>query len=661
MAISTRQLSMLTVGLLVHFSNQFSFQNCIGALYSNNETFGCFRRSEDDISKIVGDLPASAINITISVNPVSHIPTGSFQRFSKLETLNMGRNHLKFMDGLAFRNLHHLKTLKLFNNCISELNSSVFQDLDKLTFLTLEDNSLKDLPEGLFHNTSELKTLILRRNHLNNFSVVARSISFLHHLTYLDICYNFLTSLSNFNTVLPQSLTTLQKHIQRFNAEHNRITNLKSCYHADKLPITELTFCFNNILTVQSDAFAHTPNVTILKLNINIIAFLKPDALRGLTRLRTLRLDNNLLNVLFEGIFQDLSSLEILNLRNNHIPVIFKGLFQNLGELTTLDLGGNKITHFKPGGLDGLKVLTHLFLDGNNLKQIDSDQFTAFQNTLQVLDLKRNQIQFISETSKSPFVNLSSLSELKLDEQQPYGISKLPHGFFCGLHSLKSLYLSNNRIVCLAADVFDDLTGLQFLTLDNSCNGVLYWKIKYGYYVFRAWFSKQWRKLREDEENCEYDAFISYNFYDEHWVLEELLPNLEGNGSSFKLCLHHRDFEPGRNIVDNIVSAVYGSRKTVCVVSRNFLQSEWCSLEIQLASYRLFDEHRDVLLLVFLEHIPERELSSYHHMRKVMLRKTYLQWPGSECNDPTQAHLLFWKQLRRALGTGSRMEDEDDL
>ncbi|CAL8263779.1 unnamed protein product [Arctogadus glacialis] len=111
--------------------------------------------------------------------------------------------------------------------------------------------------------------------------------------------------------------------------------------------------------------------------------------------------------------------------------------------------------------------------------------------------------------------------------------------------------------------------------------------------------------------------------------------------------------------VDNIVSAVYGSRKTLCVVSRNFLQSEWCSLEIQLASYRLFDEHRDVLLLVFLEHISERELSSYHRMRKVMLRKTYLQWPGSECTDPALAQLLFWKQLRRALRTGSRMEDED--
>ncbi|XP_070299883.1 toll-like receptor 13 [Salvelinus sp. IW2-2015] len=92
------------------------------------------------------------------------------------------------------------------------------------------------------------------------------------------------------------------------------------------------------------------------------------------------------------------------------------------------------------------------------------------------------------------------------------------------------------------------------------------------------------------------------------FLIDQLLPNLEGNGASFRLCLHHRDFELGRNIVDNIVSAVYSSRKTICVVSRNFLCSEWCSLEIQLASYRLFLKLQDVLLLIFLDPIAERQL-----------------------------------------------------
>lgn len=598
-----------------------------------------------------------------------------------------------------------------------------------------------------------------------------------------------------------------QRQIKNFSAEHNHLTFLPSCennkaYFQD---LEEMSYRYNRILSVKSYAFYHTPNIKTLKLNINTIAFLGRSALKGLKRLETLRLDNNLLTDLFNYTFEDLFNLRILNLRNNRISVIFNETFLSLKNLTTLDLGGNKITHFQPSGLDGLKRLSKFYLDGNNLKKIDTSHYRIFQDTLRVLDLQSNEIRFFNDISHSPFMNLTKLSDLKLDGQRPYGLTVLPRTLFRGLHSLKSLYLTNNKISHLAHDVFDDLTSLHFLTLDNCCVGVtqlqpgvfknlrnltklivenmgiqnfskevfgnlsqlqtiqlnrndmrtirldaleslpklhyldirnvslsctcknsllrnwtmnntnvqvvylydlrcpknaklkfyqfdtkvcyidlgeylffstalviflftvtpllyvkLYWKMKYSYYVFRSWFSEQWRRLREEEENCKYDAFISYNSSDEQWVMDQLLPNLEGNGSSFKLCLHHRDFEPGRYILDNIVSAVYSSRKTICVVSRNFLRSEWCSLEIQLASYRLFDEHRDVLLLVLIEPIAERQLSSYHRMRKVMLKKTYLQWPGSDCTNPTQSQDLFWNQLRRAIRTGSRIETEEN-
>lgn len=41
-----------------------------------------------------------------------------------------------------------------------------------------------------------------------------------------------------------------------------------------------------------------------------------------------------------------------------------------------------------------------------------------------------------------------------------------------------------------------------------------------------------------------------------------------------------------------------------------------------------------------------------------MLKKTYLQWPGSDCSDPSQAQNLFWNQLRRAMKTGSHWETD---
>nr|XP_023998138.1 toll-like receptor 13 [Salvelinus alpinus] len=151
---------------------------------------------------------------------------------------------------------------------------------------------------------------------------------------------------------------------------------------------------------------------------------------------------------------------------------------------------------------------------------------------------------------------------------------------------------------------------------------------------------------------CQYDALISYNVYDEPWVLKELLPELEGE-QGWKLCLHHRDFQPGKPIIDNIMDGIYRSRNTICVISHRYLESEWCSREIQVASFRLFDEQKDVLVLVFLEEIPTHQLSPYHRMRK---RRTYLSWPRAG-----EHTVVFWQQLRLALETKDSPAEENPI
>nr|AGM39445.1 Toll-like receptor 21 [Clarias batrachus] len=648
-----------------------------------------------------------------------------------------------------------------------------------------------------YYPNKYIKRILLQKNKLKGLN--NNTLSDCPRITnVLDLSFNELKS-----TNCLQFLEG-QKYLAKLIVEHNHFTRLINCKnHTRFFHLKELSYRYNRILEVSPFAFSHAPKLTTLKLNINIIAYLDHKALNGLKDLVILRLDNNLLTDLYNDSFKDLHSLQTLNLRNNQISVIFNNTFYFLRNLSILDLGGNKIAHLMPLAFEGLDSLKNLYLDRNRLGKIDGQLIGSLHRTLQVLDLQGNFIRYKTDYARSPFVNLTKLTDLKLDGQRPYGITLLPHAFFRGLTSLKSLYLTNNRISSLSSDTFDDLKNLTFLTLDDSCVGVaqlkpgifknlqkleiltvenmgigsfskevfgnltglkklnlnkntmqtldvdllenltnlqyldvrgtplscncpnselqnwtknervqivylynltcpdvkgsyfynfdnhvcsdfgvywfastyvvtlvltllpllyvkLYWKFKYGYYVFRSWFGEQWRRLREEEERCTYDAFISYNSADEAWVMEQLLPNLEGSG--FRLCLHHRDFEPGRNIVDNIVAAVYNSRKTVCVVSQNFLRSEWCSLEIQLASYRLFDEMQDVLLLVFLEYIHERQLSAYHRMRKVMLKKTYIQWPGVDCTDPNKARELFWKQLKRALrSSNSKSQDEEQV
>ncbi|KAF4795561.1 hypothetical protein TURU_092009 [Turdus rufiventris] len=105
---------------------------------------------------------------------------------------------------------------------------------------------------------------------------------------------------------------------------------------------------------------------------------------------------------------------------------------------------------------------------------------------------------------------------------------------------------------------------LLLLVLPLLCHH-RYWRLRYQLFLLRAPVHGRWRW---EHWHYTYDTFVSYNSGDERWVLEELV-----ECRALRLCLHHRDFCPGRAIVDNIVDAVYNSRHTVCVVSRGYLRS----------------------------------------------------------------------------------------
>ncbi|XP_076854560.1 toll-like receptor 13 [Brachyhypopomus gauderio] len=166
--------------------------------------------------------------------------------------------------------------------------------------------------------------------------------------------------------------------------------------------------------------------------------------------------------------------------------------------------------------------------------------------------------------------------------------------------------------------------------------------VVYSYYILLAFVYDKSQQKNQKCQCFQYNAFISYNTHDELWVMRELVPQLEGE-QGWRLCLHHRDFQPGKPI-DNIVDGMYGSHKTICVISGHYLESEWCSREIQVASFRLFDEKNDVFILMFLEDIPTHQLSPYYRVRSLVKKHTYLSWPKSQ--QDTQD---FWQKLRAVL------------
>ena len=148
-----------------------------------------------------------------------------------------------------------------------------------------------------------------------------------------------------------------------------------------------------------------------------------------------------------------------------------------------------------------------------------------------------------------------------------------------------------------------------------------------------------------DQRQYFYDAFISYCAKDLGWVSKNL-PRLEEE-HNLRLCLHDRDWLAGRDIVDNIVTSIENSRKTVLIVSNAFAISQWCHFELAMVQTRLFEMDRDNVVLVLLEEILDHNLSP--RLRLQLQRQTYIEWPGY--SDAGQQ--LFWAKLSQALAKPS--------
>ena len=163
-------------------------------------------------------------------------------------------------------------------------------------------------------------------------------------------------------------------------------------------------------------------------------------------------------------------------------------------------------------------------------------------------------------------------------------------------------------------------------------------------YVFRYYISLcmfvhcGWRFFYNyTQEKTVYDVFISYSSLDSDWVIDQLVNPLEGMDPPYNLCLHERDFQVGIPICDNITKAIEGSKCTLVVVSRNWLDSDWCQFEFRVAHCLATVEKKMRLLVILKEEIPDDKIEG--DLQLYMKTFTYLD----------SANLLFWARLLNDL------------
>ncbi|KAM6908368.1 uncharacterized protein PEZ65_016656 [Lycodopsis pacificus] len=610
--------------------------------------------------------------IDLASNNIQNISEEAFRSLRGFTILSLTQNKLPCVPA-AIRNLPTLQELDLSKNKIETLQCNDFTNLTKLRQLSLHQNSISALKECVFKDLIRLEVLKLQNNKISKLEGAFKI--YLPNLKQLRLNQNILTAIKHGEFAGLQSL-------QNLSLNDNQINKLENGSFLGLRNLTDIQLNANKIdeKGLRKGFFHDLINLKALDLRDNKIKYFKSVALPDppfskLSRLQKLVFLGNerrLKSLLPSNFLQGLTNLLVFNARNVQLLSLHKDTFTYTPQLQRLDISTNDLTDLSPELFYPIQGLLSLYVSTTRLQSLDF-LIEANLTKLEFLQARENQYSVVSE---KVIKSLPALVYLDLQGNsftcdcdnawfQSWAVNDKQtqvydaYNFVCNYPpNLKGMKLLDLDVQSCTVDIefiyFICTTCMILLfMLVSFTYHFLRWQLAYAYYLFLALLFDT--KLKNKQAANQYDAFVSYNTHDEPWVIRELLPKLEGE-QDWKLCLHHRDFEPGKPIIDNITDAIYGSRKTICVISRRYLESEWCSREIQVASFRLFDEQKDVLIMVFLEDIPIAQLSPYYRMRKLLKRRTYLSWPRAEEHPE-----LFWEKLRQALKTGEDVGDDQFL
>ncbi|KAL1022740.1 hypothetical protein UPYG_G00031710 [Umbra pygmaea] len=199
----------------------------------------------------------------------------------------------------------------------------------------------------------------------------------------------------------------------------------------------------------------------ILSLQNNQIAIVTIEDLERLQELETLNLQNNRLTTqgLEDEGFTVLEQLKYLYLANNKLITAPKHLPPSL---VSADFAANSLTKIYPFTFGQKPELKSVYLHNNKLTDagLPENMFNG-SDSLEVLIMSTNFLRYVPRGLPSALLRLH-LKNNKLE--------KIPSGVFDSLTQLRELYLQNNLLTNEGIDnqTFSQLTSVEYLDLSNN-------------------------------------------------------------------------------------------------------------------------------------------------------------------------------------------------
>lgn len=399
--------------------------------------------------------------------------------------------------------------------------------------------------------------------------------------------------------------------------------NVVDCSNSgyDKIPgrvpmdATEVYLDGNDFGELNSHSFIGRKNLEILYANNSNIEMISNNTFSGLRRLVSLHLEHNRITIFSDAVLVPIENLKELYLQHNLLEFIEDSTFLPLRYLEVLHLNNNRLKTFALWQLGRNPYLVDVMLSGNpwncDCSYVDQAGNWMFQNKEKISDWRQITcslgIPMITLVNGSVVYCAALTNTSSTIKVRPFG-AYLP--------------------MLLATGV------LSLILIGLICGALRHNRVIRAWTANRYRFRTCYKTAAFEDRQKPFDACISYSAVDEHFVSGILVPGLE---ASYRLCLHYRDLGEGSGMMNAIAEAAESSRRTILVLSENFLHSEWLTCEFKGALREaLKRKDRSVILLLVGEACP-RDLD--RDLKKIISSHTVLVW----------GEKLFWRKLRFAM------------
>ncbi|XP_067902196.1 single Ig IL-1-related receptor isoform X3 [Heterodontus francisci] len=228
---------------------------------------------------------------------------------------------------------------------------------------------------------------------------------------------------------------------------------------------------------------------------------------------------------------------------------------------------------------------------------------------------------------------LSSLLNVNVTDEGDYGI------FSCLIRkefATFTLQRENN------ASHVPAVLGALLVLFALLLAGLLYVKCRLD---LQLWYRNKYGEFEVSDGKL-YDAYVSYMSADDDrkFVNFILKPHLE-NRYGYKLHLDDHDILPGSEPSAELIMNVSRCRRLIVVLSKAYLEQEWCRLNFREALWQLLDLSRRPIFIMFESQYRELSHPAIQLLKAQRKSITLLLWTSTSMTPSSE----FWKELRLLL------------